>query len=562
MAYLEDDRVTLCKGSIDRTGAKIYGKKATVPKNYVVELQKDLQALRFVPGSADGFFGTRTDEALRAFQEAALGDRRIKDGKAITVSPSYKGGIHGECDSATRREIKHWIDRGYQPFWPLPPIWKGPEEPLQENEIAFAEPSPFALYWPIRTRERGGREVAYQGKSKTIYGRNGRRFLAGRSNGRYHVGVDLWAEAGDVIVACEDGEIVNHYHFYNNLHALIVQCASGIVINYGEVRADSWKDFALDTGSQIKAGQPIAVVGRMINDSMCHFETYRKGTLENCRYYMGKRPPYALLNPTKYLLHLAAKEYLPEAAAQPEAVLPPPPPPPVIEVVSRPQDIPFVRPENLPNFSSLDRYHEAFPGGIRWRLTPLGMEVEGSGIERTPGEPKTITKIWESFGDSINKWAERFKVPCVLILATIATETMGKEDSIRFEPGYISDEKTPHRVSPGLMQTLISTARSTLKDKTIDRNRLLIADNSIQAGTCYIAEQRKKTGYDPPKVACAYNAGGIYKNTGSENRWKMKQYPIGQGEHCDRFVCWFNDAVDVLTNHKKKSTIPYEVYLA
>jgi hypothetical protein len=44
-------------------------------------------------------------------------------------------------------------------------------------------------------------------------------------------------------------------------------------------------------------------------------------------------------------------------------------------------------------------------------------------------------------------------------------------------------------------------------------------------------------------VACAYNAGGIYPNDGPDNRWKMRQYPIGSGAHADRFVRWFNDCV-------------------
>ncbi len=70
---------------------------------------------------------------------------------------------------------------------------------------------------------------------------------------------------------------------------------------------------------------------------------------------------------------------------------------------------------------------------------------------------------------------------------------------------------------------------------------MLVADNSIRAGTAYIAQQRGKTLFDPPKMACAYNAGSIIRNTGAENRWKMRQYPIGTSEHADRFVRWFND---------------------
>lgn len=565
MNYLEDDSVIMGKGSIDATGAGIYGQKANVPDHYVVELQKDLQKLGFAPGSADGFFGNRTDDALRAFQESALSDKRVKGGRDVVVSPGYRGSASGECDLATRAEMRHWFDHGYRAPMPLPSIWIGPEEPLQEDGIEFAEPTPRALYWPVRTRDRGGREVAYLGRSGVVHGRGGRRFLATRSQGRYHVGVDLWGEAGDVIVACEDGEIVNHYHFYNGVHALLVQCHSGLVINYGEVREGSWKDFDLDIGSPVKAGQPIAVVGQMVNSSMCHFETYRKGTKNNWRHYIGKEPPEALLNPTKYLLHLAAIKLPAAGSGKSAAVLPTPAKtrgPRVKKAAPHPSALQSVRFEHLPHFSALDRFHAAFPGGVRWRLTQQGIEVEGSGIERTPGQPKTVTKIWESFSSSINKWAEHFQVPCVLIVATIATETRGKPGSVRIEPGYVSDEKTPGRISPGLMQTLISTARETLKDHSIDRNWLLIPDNSIQAGSCYIAAQEKVTGYDPPKVACAYNAGSVVKNAGAENRWKMKQFPIGKGDHCDRFVQWFNDAVAVLANHSVRPSVPYDCYLA
>lgn len=52
-----------------------------------------------------------------------------------------------------------------------------------------------------------------------------------------------------------------------------------------------------------------------------------------------------------------------------------------------------------------------------------------------------------------------------------------------------------------------------------------------------------------------------HENTGVNNRWKMRHYPIGTGAHCDRFVQWFYDAVAVLAEHEKRPTIPYEVYL-
>jgi len=192
--------------------------------------------------------------------------------------------------------------------------------------------------------------------------------------------------------------------------------------------------------------------------------------------------------------------------------------------------------------NSLKISHNIF-GSVNWSLGNSGIAIEGNPPEDTGGQPDTVARIWQNFGDSISHWSEKFGVPAELIVATICTETRGDPSAVREEPGYTSDEATPNKVSPGIMQTLISTARGVLADNTIDRAWLLTADNSIRAGTAYIASQWKKTDFDPPKVACAYNAGGVYRNKGDENRWKMRQYPINSSEHADRFVRWFNDCI-------------------
>lgn len=184
------------------------------------------------------------------------------------------------------------------------------------------------------------------------------------------------------------------------------------------------------------------------------------------------------------------------------------------------------------------RFHET---GCSWRLTPDGIAVDDGPVEGTPGEPETVRRVWREFGASIEGWCNSAQVPVELVIATICTESGGRPDAERIEPGYVSERQTPHRVSVGLMQTLISTARETLEKPEVDRAWLLNPDNSIRAGTAYIAKQARVTDFDPPKVACAYNAGGLYLQTGAANRWKMRQFPIGTGEHCDRFVAWFND---------------------
>ncbi len=183
-----------------------------------------------------------------------------------------------------------------------------------------------------------------------------------------------------------------------------------------------------------------------------------------------------------------------------------------------------------------------FRESVTWQLSPEGLLISGKKPENTGGKPITVRKIWDQFGESITDWGTSIGVPVELIIATICTETRGDPNAVREEPGYLSDEETPNKVSPGLTQTLISTARDALGDDSIDRVWLLKPDNAIRAGTAYIAHQWKVSHFDPPKVACAYNAGGVYYNSSEKNRWKMRQYPINSSEHADRYIKWFNDA--------------------
>ena len=203
------------------------------------------------------------------------------------------------------------------------------------------------------------------------------------------------------------------------------------------------------------------------------------------------------------------------------------------------QPVPVIR--ETPEFLAELIINHGFKNSVLWRLAKDGIRIADAAPEVTVGEPQTVGRVWNEFGTEVRKWAEHFSVPVELIVATICTESSGKPHAARHEPGYVSDERTPHRVSIGLMQTLISTARDTLPGEPIDRTWLLVPGNSIKAGTAYIAKQRRVTFFDPPKVACAYNAGSLRWNDSPNNRWKMRQFPIGTSEHADRFGKWFND---------------------
>jgi len=210
--------------------------------------------------------------------------------------------------------------------------------------------------------------------------------------------------------------------------------------------------------------------------------------------------------------------------------------------------------------ASLREWH-GFEDSVRWRLVPQGVEVEGSGVERSGGRPTTVTRIWEAFGDEIDGVAKARNVPVPLLIATICTESGGNPDAVRQEPGYTSDQATPHKVSVGLTQTLISTARQATGKKDIDREWLRRPRNAIDAGAVYIGKQARITRLDPPLVAAAYNAGTLAHNTGSRNRWKLRQFPIGTSAHCDRFVKFYNDAVAMLAAHPRKPSVGHEILL-
>jgi hypothetical protein len=181
-----------------------------------------------------------------------------------------------------------------------------------------------------------------------------------------------------------------------------------------------------------------------------------------------------------------------------------------------------------------------FADSVRWQLCDEGLVVDGQ-LPVSPGRLVTVPKIWGKFGHLIVEVCSELRVPVELAIATICTESSGNEKEERREPGWISYEETPHRVSIGLMQTLISTAREALADHTLTKDDLLEPAISLRAGVAYIKSQSRMTRFDPPKVASAYNSGGLHLNDNPNNRWKMRQFPIGTGDHVDRFVMWFND---------------------
>ncbi len=193
-------------------------------------------------------------------------------------------------------------------------------------------------------------------------------------------------------------------------------------------------------------------------------------------------------------------------------------------------------------------------GSRRWRMTPAGVEVDGAIIRANTA---TVARCWTTHGAAMSAAARSHNVPVEILIATACTESGGRAEAVREEPGYLDDAQTPHRVSPGLMQTLISTAREALADPRLDRAALLRADVSLAAGAAYIRRQalggRNPTGFDPALVAVAYNAGSLRP---ARNPWGMVQTRRGDGWHADALCRFFNDAMALLAETPAADDVP------
>lgn len=440
------------------------------------------------------------------------------------------------------------------------------------DPVPFAE-SPFAMqrFWPVVTTHPQATTVSCRTAAGAALGAPGRRFLALRSNGRrQHVGIDLFAHAGDEVVACEDGTIVNFYAFYPRstgemTYALLVEHA-GFVMNYGEVSAGSLAAYGLSTGAVVRAGQKI---GRVSGTSMLHVEAFARGTRANVRWLVGSPKPRALLDPTQYLLDVADRgvrlgvdgtAVAATATASPGAV------PVGTDVVAVPAGI-----AALP----IADWHRRFEGR-EWRFDERGVYTrdrdEGRRPWRSRGEPETMRRIWALMGTSILACAAKHGAHPALVMMTIATETRAQREqgftgptTFRWEAAVNNADVTPPftgSYSAGPMQTLATTVRDLIarrgRELGLDYVPLTVAPafptepdpapaahplyayaTSLDLGAAYIRTQRRHTDGDPILVAAAYNAGGIYPGAAP---WGLRAH----GNHLDRAAEWYGDACAVL----------------
>lgn len=195
---------------------------------------------------------------------------------------------------------------------------------------------------------------------------------------------------------------------------------------------------------------------------------------------------------------------------------------------------------------------QSFRNSVSWRLTANGILTDRGPVRISPRQRyrlKTVRVAWRKYGGLIRAAARRYRVPAELFVAIIVNESALDPRARQIYRGYVSDAKTPDRISVGLGGILISTARYMLRDPSIDRAWLEKPANNIRMIGIYLNRQYRLTGFDPPKVAAAYNAGGLYRQNGRKNRWKLRNYPIGRSVYIDLFVAVLDETIRYLARH-------------
>ena len=196
------------------------------------------------------------------------------------------------------------------------------------------------------------------------------------------------------------------------------------------------------------------------------------------------------------------------------------------------------------------------------------LEVDTDGATRTRGEPRTMAVLLEEYGPAIVAASMHCHIPTAWIAGMIAIEAERLPGTLSFDPISIRDEdfaagdvgreleryrERPHRVSAGLMQTLLATARAMNEEHqwfgdegrlgaaygpagSLDLADLCVPERSILLGTAYMRHQVGRFDADPILIVGAYNAGGVYET--SKNPWRIRTYGV---DRIPKFAAYHND---------------------
>jgi murein DD-endopeptidase MepM/ murein hydrolase activator NlpD len=136
-------------------------------------------------------------------------------------------------------------------------------------------------------------------KPWTAGGSFGARRPSSKTFTRHHQGVDLYAPAGEAVLACEDGVIVAHQGWDGpNAKAILVE-SNGCLILYGAVAPGSYGP----VGTVVRRGEQIAKIGVYpAGSTMLHIELWLPGVRPpRPRWEAGDDAPMQLQDIELYL---------------------------------------------------------------------------------------------------------------------------------------------------------------------------------------------------------------------------------------------------------------------
>lgn len=175
-------------------------------------------------------------------------------------------------------------------------------------------------------------------------------------------------------------------------------------------------------------------------------------------------------------------------------------------------------------FLDPDRPSHSVFSGVAWSVNGQTVVVASPPV----GSVATVTTCMKTYGASIVKYADLYRVSRASVVATAITE------SNCTNPAGSSDglSSGPMQVTGGTCAATVSGYSSAACLAKMHAS----ADFSFMVGAKYMGSsyQVAQHDHDPPKIAAAYNAGSIRSSTA--NRWHM----IVTGNHIERWVGAYN----------------------
>lgn len=169
---------------------------------------------------------------------------------------------------------------------------------------------PGELVWPLPSAVPFWRDTIGSGRPR----------MARPNFPRHHAGVDIKSTVGRGVVAMQGGK-VRRMGWTKTTDALVVDDGISATL-HGGLDPDQ-----LTTATHVKAGDPLGVTGRGYGEWL-HIEVRRPGAALTQRWFWGKPPPAAILDPRPYLDAAAqGTGMVPERPVVPSGpkVVPPPP---------------------------------------------------------------------------------------------------------------------------------------------------------------------------------------------------------------------------------------------